>query len=116
VKPAAKALGIGPISWHSLRYTYTTLGRRAGVNAETMRDLLGHSSVTTTLDRYSQACDRPGAAEVIEHFVMGEKKRETELEPQRNPCEGTSTSQAVEINGGRDRTRTCDLLRVKQAL
>jgi hypothetical protein len=24
--------------------------------------------------------------------------------------------QAIDLNGGRDRTRTCDLLRVKQAL
>jgi len=49
IKPACKALGLPPVGWHSLRHTYTTWGRLAGMKAETMRDQLGHASVLMTL-------------------------------------------------------------------
>jgi len=68
VKPACQRLGIPAVSWHDLRHTYTTWGRRAGVKAESMRDQLGHSSVKTTLDIYSHIDSRDGVAEAIETY------------------------------------------------
>lgn len=68
VKPACQRLGIPAVSWHDLRHTYTTWGRRAGVKAESMRDQLGHSSVKTTLDIYSHVDSQDGVAEAIEAY------------------------------------------------
>ena len=68
VKPACRSLGIPAVSWHDLRHTYTTWGRRAGVRAESMRDQLGHSSVTTTLDIYSHVDSQDDVAEAIEAY------------------------------------------------
>ena len=73
IKPACRRLGIPEVSWHDLRHTYTTWGRRAGVRAEAMRDQLGHASVTTTLDIYSHVDDSDRVAEAIERYAAGGK-------------------------------------------
>ena len=70
IKPTARRLGLPAISWHDLRHTYTTWGRRAGVPVELMRDQLGHSSSMITLDVYSHIDDRAGAAAQIEGFLL----------------------------------------------
>ena len=69
IKPACRKLGLPEVSWHDLRHTYTTWGRRAGVDPESMRDQLGHSSVQITLDVYSHAQDRAEAAARIERYA-----------------------------------------------
>lgn len=69
LKPAAVRIGVQVVSWHDLRHTYTTWGRRAGIKAETMRDQLGHSSVLMTLDVYSHAQDRTGEVAMIEEYA-----------------------------------------------
>jgi integrase len=73
IKPAALRIGISAISWHDLRHTYTTWGRRAGIKAETMRDQLRHSSVLMTLDVYSHAQDRVGEAKLIENYAWNDE-------------------------------------------
>ena len=65
------SVGIPEVSWHDLRHTYTTWGRKAGLNAEAMRDLPGHESVKTTLDIYSPANDQGAAAMAIEDYALG---------------------------------------------
>jgi integrase len=52
-KPLLKCAGLRGISWHDLRHTCTTLllGRR--VHPKLVQHLLGHASITMTLDRYS---------------------------------------------------------------
>ena len=76
IKPAALRIGIPAVSWHDLRHTYTTWGRRAGIKAETMRDQLGHSSVLMTLDVYSHAQDRANEAEMIERYAWPDTRGE----------------------------------------
>ena len=73
IKPTASRLGLPAVSWHDLRHTFTTWGRRAGIKAETMRDQLGHSSVLMTLDVYSHADDRAGEAATIERYAWPKK-------------------------------------------
>ena len=68
IKPTCVKLGLPLVSWHDFRHTYTTWARRAGVNAETMRDQLGHSSVKITLDIYSHLDDREKDAALIEGY------------------------------------------------
>ncbi len=72
IKPVAEGLGLPRFSWHDFRHAYTTWGRKAGVEAEIMRDQVGHSSVLMTQDVYSHLDDREGAAEKIGRFVWSE--------------------------------------------
>jgi len=52
VRSACKKAGLSGVTFHTLRHTCGSwLGQMSGVEALTIRDLLGHSSVTMT-DRY----------------------------------------------------------------
>ena len=73
LKPTARKLGLGNLSWHDLRHTFCTLGRRAGVEPEEMREMMRHRSVSTTLDIYSHlAEDKAAIAARIEGFAWPE--------------------------------------------
>ena len=52
-KPLLKAAGLPPIRWHDLRHTCATLLLARNVNPKLVQHLLGHVSITMTLDRYS---------------------------------------------------------------
>jgi integrase len=43
------------VRYHDLRHGWATAALRAGVNAKVVADVLGHSSVSFTLDRYSHS-------------------------------------------------------------
>lgn len=47
-----KQLGITDIHFHTLRHTFATQAIEEGINPKTVSELLGHSSVSITLDRY----------------------------------------------------------------
>jgi integrase len=49
---AWKHAGLDYITPHELRHTFASLAIAAGVNAKTLSTLMGHSSITVTLDRY----------------------------------------------------------------
>ena len=52
MRSACKRVGLEGVSFHTLRHTGASwLGQMSGVEALTIRDLLGHSSITMT-DRY----------------------------------------------------------------
>lgn len=50
---AATALGLPLIRVHDLRHTAATLMLEQGVSPRVVQEILGHSSITMTLDRYS---------------------------------------------------------------
>ena len=52
-KPLLKHAGLPPIRWHDLRHTCATLLLGRGVHPKLVQHLLGHASITMTLDRYS---------------------------------------------------------------
>ena len=52
-KPLLKRAGLPPIRWHDLRHTCATLLLGRGVHPKLVQHLLGHASITITLDRYS---------------------------------------------------------------
>jgi integrase len=52
-KPLLKRAGLPEIRFHDLRHTCATLLLGRGVHPKLVQHLLGHSSITMTLDRYS---------------------------------------------------------------
>jgi len=52
-KPLLNRVGLPPIRWHDLRHTCATLLLARGVHPKLVQHLLGHASITMTLDRYS---------------------------------------------------------------
>jgi integrase len=52
-KPLLKQADLPPIRWHDLRHTCATLLLGRGVHPKLVQHLLGHASITMTLDRYS---------------------------------------------------------------
>ena len=51
-KPAVEAAGLAPLRFHDLRHTCAALLIAQGAHPRTIMERLGHSSVTTSLDRY----------------------------------------------------------------
>lgn len=58
------------VVWHSLRHTYATLMLEAGVDIYTLKELLGHSSVSVT-ERYLHLCDRAKREMAMARIAMG---------------------------------------------
>ena len=54
-KPLLKRVGLPEIRFHDLRHTCATLMLGAEVHLKVVQELLGHASVTITLDTYSHA-------------------------------------------------------------
>jgi integrase len=53
------AKGLKPIGFHEARHTFASLMIAANVNAKTLSTMMGHASITITLDRYGHLF--PGA-------------------------------------------------------
>jgi len=72
IKPAAKRLGIGNISWHTFRHTYSCLLHANGEDPKVVQELLRHSSIKVTMDIYTQAvtsAKRKAQSRVVELIV-----------------------------------------------
>ena len=70
MRSACRRAGLKGVTFHTLRHTCASwLGQMSGVEALTIRDLLGHSSVTMT-DRYmhSDRADIHDAVHKLEKF------------------------------------------------
>ena len=56
IQPVATKLGIGNISWHTFRHTYSSLLRDNGEDPKVVQELLRHSSIKVTMDLHA-GCD-----------------------------------------------------------
>jgi integrase len=68
----AQRLGLPPIGVHGLRHSLATTALADGVPVKVVADRLGHSSVATTLDRYSHVSeeqDRAAAVHLAERIA-----------------------------------------------
>jgi integrase len=75
LKPAAKAVGLGNVTWHLLRHSNATLHDSLGTPIGTLQALLGHSSSEITRQVYLHSLpeDRRVAAEKLEAHLFGPK-------------------------------------------
>ncbi|MEJ6952433.1 tyrosine-type recombinase/integrase [Natronospora cellulosivora (SeqCode)] len=68
-KKIIKAADLPEIRFHDLRHTFATLFIEAGGPIKTLQQILGHSSITVTIDTYSHVTD--------EMLIEAERKIET---------------------------------------
>jgi integrase len=73
LKPAAKGLGLGNVSWHLLRHSNATLHDFIGTPLGTVQALLGHSSseITRQVYLHSLSADTRVAVEKLEALIIG---------------------------------------------
>lgn len=73
-KPALKRANIKYRKFHTLRHTYCSLLITQGEDMNYCRRMLGHSSISVTIDLYGHLMDsaRPSAAEKLGSTVLGE--------------------------------------------
>jgi integrase len=71
LQPALAALGLPKVSWHCFRRTLATWLSEQGTQIKTTQELLGHSSVNTTLEYYVQSLteSRRQAIEQVGHLM-----------------------------------------------
>lgn len=51
-RPAVRSAGLEPLRPHDLRHTAVALAIGAGAHPKAVQEMLGHASITTTMDRY----------------------------------------------------------------
>ena len=67
--PAVGRAGLEPLRIHDLRHTAASLAIEARAHPKQIQALLGHSSITTTLDRYGHLL--PGMDEALAEKMDG---------------------------------------------
>ena len=55
---------ITPFTFHSLRHTFATRAIENGMNPQTLKAILGHSSLSMTMDLYSHVMEDTKAQEM----------------------------------------------------
>jgi integrase len=58
IKPAADQLGLGRITWHSLRHACRSSLSSGGAALGTQEDLLRHSDISTTMNVYGHSLNK----------------------------------------------------------
>jgi len=56
IATAVKRAGLGKITWHMFRHTFASRLTSEGVDIVTVKELLGHSNISTTM-RYAHSND-----------------------------------------------------------
>jgi integrase len=58
IKPAATSLKLGNVGWHTFRHSYKTWLAGLGTPVGTMKDLMRHSDISTTMEVYGKTLTR----------------------------------------------------------
>jgi integrase len=57
LQPAARAVGLGRVTWHQFRHIHSSLLNDLKVPVKIAQEQLGHASISTTLNIYTHAVD-----------------------------------------------------------
>jgi site-specific recombinase XerD len=68
---AGKRAGLAKITWHMFRHTFASRLTRDGVDIVTVKELLGHSNITTTM-RYAHSNDE-AKRKAVSRLTTGDK-------------------------------------------
>ena len=73
--PTLKEAGIRCVRFHDLRHTYAALMISQNCNTKWLQGQLGHSSITTTMDRYGHLLEEVGNGmpEKLDALIFGDK-------------------------------------------
>jgi integrase len=69
LRPLLAKAGLPPITFHELRHTFATFHLAWGERPKVIQDILGHSSIKTTMDTYSHVI--PGMQEDAARRLSG---------------------------------------------
>ena len=78
LQPVAQSLGLGKVTWHGLRHSCRTWLDAKGVPVGLQKDLLRHSDVSTTMNRYGRALQpdmRIGHSAMVQELVPDSMKK-----------------------------------------
>jgi len=107
------------LRFHDLRHQAITEMAEAGASDATLMAVAGHMSrrmLEHCAGKTGKWSDGRALANESIRVEESELKLHVTIHVTTTPSNSSSCLYLPEINGGRDRTRTCDLLRVKQAL
>jgi integrase len=77
LQPVAEGLGLGNVTWHGLRHSCRTWLDAKGVPVGLQKDLLRHSDISTTMNRYGRALQpdmRIGHSAMVQDLVPDSMK------------------------------------------
>jgi integrase len=57
LQPAARAAGLGRVTWHQFRHIHSSLLNDLRVPVKIAQEQLGHASISTTLNIYTHVVD-----------------------------------------------------------
>jgi len=80
LRPAGLRAGIGPVGWHTLRHTFSSLLRANGEDVKVQQELLRHADIRTTMNIYTQAVSdqkRSAQSKVVRMMLSPEQREET---------------------------------------
>jgi integrase len=74
LQPAAKAVGLGRVTWHQFRHIHSPLLNDLRVPVKIAQEQLGHARISTTLNIYTHVVDASHrkAVEAVEDRLFGE--------------------------------------------
>ena len=105
IEPVLKKAGIQDASWHTLRHTTASRLVMAGVPLPTVKEVLGHRSIQTTM-RYSHLASRHIQAAIekgsLANLGLGTGSGVKDTEEEKTQVVD------VDVNGAPDRNRTCN--------
>lgn len=100
LKLACKKSGISGVTWHTLRHTFASRLVNRGVDIVTVKELLGHSSITVTM-RYTHTNLESKRAAVEKLLHSGCDKSVTVCTTMQQTKRRTVTNRVVTLNAAR---------------
>jgi integrase len=100
LRPLLEKAGLPPLTFHELRHTFATFHLASGGKPKVIQEILGHSSIKTTMDTYSHLIlgMQEEAAERLQRLLFGST-------PVALPSEGEN----AEKNGRNEQEKTSRL-------